>query len=53
MFVWPCFADRLVKLSNDQGVYLGLVLVATDGIVIIEQLYWGNQCKPKTGYWIL
>ena len=53
MLVWKCFAAISVKVLNDQGVYLGLVLVATDGIVIIEQLYWGNQCKPKTGYWIL
>ena len=47
MLVWPFFAARLFNVSNDQGVYLGLVLVATDGIFIIDQICWVIKTNPK------
>ena len=47
MLVRKYFAARLVKVSNDQGVYLGLVLLATGGIVILDQIYWGIDTNPK------
>ena len=47
MLVRKYFAARLVKVSNDQGVYLGLVLVATDGIVIFDRICWGTDMNPK------
>ena len=45
--MWQFSAARLVKVSNDQGVYLGLVLVATDSIIIIDRICWGIDKNPK------
>ena len=47
MSVWQFSTTRLVKVSNDQGVYLRLVPVATDGIVIFDRICWGTDMNPK------
>ena len=47
MFFWQYFTAILLKLSNEQGMYHGLVLVATDGIVSLDRICWGINVNPK------